>query len=33
MFANRLQEKGKNLQKEQRANRMGIGTMKVSLGS
>jgi hypothetical protein len=33
MFANKLQEKSKSLQKEQRANRMGIGTMKVSLGS
>jgi hypothetical protein len=33
MFANKLQEKGKSLQKRQRANRMGTGTMKISLGS
>jgi hypothetical protein len=33
MFANKLQEKGKSLQKRQRANGMGTGTMKISLGS
>jgi hypothetical protein len=33
MFANKLQKSGKSLQNRQRANRMGTGTMKISLRS